>query len=312
MKAQSGESTPVKPSSAPVLVALFDAFFTVFTLATGFATIQAVTVLASLGLIDREALTTGLSLACPLITMTAYISPIPVVLEAVRSLNSQNLPLQVFQSQAVCNILSICYGIQITNAAVLITNMFGVMMQILFLAADHYVRMSNTGWLTFAIKLSVAFNVGLYVFAVITPINILGHFITAFNIILFAAPLAKLGTILRTRNASSLPTGMTCISGVNNGVWTLYALLIEDMVVLLPSVLGFLLSTFQVLVILWCNGALPYDLSYLLLRSRDGSGLLRRSSTTKEVELSDVDSTGRSKPKAVKLPFGAAKDPAKV
>lgn len=306
-----------------LLVALLDASFTVSTLAVGFGCIYGVAVLASAGLVERGALTVALSLACPLVTMTAYISPIPVVLEAVRSLNAQNLPLQVFQSQAVCNILSICYGIQITNAAVLITNMFGLLMQVLFLAADHYVRSSSAGWMFFATKLSVGFNIGLYVFAALTPINILGHFISVFNIILFAAPLAKLGSILRTRNSSSLPTAMTCISGVNNGVWTLYALLIEDDVVLLPSVLGFLLSTFQVLVIVWCKGGLPYDLSYLLLRSRDGCSFLR-SSVAKDVELQDMETAADvfsavATPLVAKLPFGSPralrtqlKDPAKI
>jgi hypothetical protein len=41
--------------------------------------------------------------------------------------------------------------------------------------------------------------------------------------------------------------------------------MIEDVVVLLPSVLGYVLSSFQVLVILWCRGLLPWELGFLLL-----------------------------------------------
>lgn len=277
MKAANVIGAPAQPSSWPVLTASFDASLTVFTLGSGLACIYSVAVLTELGLIDKELLKLFLSVACPLVTMSALVSPIPIVLEAMRALNAQNLPLQVFQSQAMCNILSICYGIQITNPAVLITNMFGLCMQVLYMSGDHYVRMSNTNWMIFVLKLSVILNAGLFIFALHTPINVLGHFITIFNIVLYAVPLTKLGSILKTRSASSLPTAMTCVNGLNNAVWCLYALLIEDMVVLLPSVLGFALSGFQVLVILWCNGSLPFDLGYLLMRSRDGAGLFRRS-----------------------------------
>lgn len=274
MKIATSLGKSSKPG-APILVAVIDTLLTISTLAIGFGCIYGVATLALMGLINKDSLKICLSVSCPLITMTALVSPIPVVLDAVQALNAQNLPLQVFQSQAACNILGICYGIQITNPAVLVTNVFGLGMQILYMSGDHYVRNSNTDWAPFALKLSLVFNLGVFVFASHTPVNVLGHFITIFNIVLYAVPLAKLGSILRTRNASSLPTTMICVNVLNNAVWALYALLIEDMVVLLPSVLGFLLSSFQVLVILWCNNGLPYDLSYLLLRARDGSGLLR-------------------------------------
>lgn len=47
-------------------------------------------------------------------------------------------------------------------------------------------------------------------------------------------------------------------------MWTLYGHFIEDIVVHLSSVLGFILSTFQLLVIAWCRHVLPFDLGWLL------------------------------------------------
>mmetsp|Transcript_74011 Transcript_74011/g.239272 ORF Transcript_74011/g.239272 Transcript_74011/m.239272 type:complete len:322 (-) Transcript_74011:121-1086(-) len=245
-----------------------DFVLTISTIAVGVGLIFGVAQLTWEGLIDKQTFTTILSIACPLVTMVQFVSPTPVVMDAIRKMSSSSLPTPVFQSQAACNILGLAYGIQIANGAVLITNMFGLGCQILYLASDHYVRSPNSGWLFFAVKLCVLFDLGLYVFATVAPINTLGHTITVFNIILFAVPLTKLGSILRTRNASSLPTAMTCISVVNNAVWSLFGLMIEDIVVLFPSVLGFCLSSFQVLVILWCQGSLPFDLGFLLLACR--------------------------------------------
>merc|ERR1719188_1521984 len=201
--------------------------------------------------------------------MVQYVSPTLVVLEAISKMSAQNLPLQVFQSQAICNILGISYGIQIHNSAVLVTNLFGLGCQTIYLASDHYIRSSNMQWSWFVTRMTVLYNIGLYFFSEVSSITMLGHMITIFNVILFAAPLAKLGTIPRTRSAASLPAAMIYISVLNNGSWTLFALLLDDMVLLLPSVLGYMLSAFQVLVILWCRGVLAWDLSFLLLPCRE-------------------------------------------
>jgi len=246
-------------------------------LALGVGAVWGTAGLTDAGVISKESLTSALALVCPLVTMCQYVAPIPIVLDAVKQFSAQSLPLQVFQSQAACNVLGIAYGIQITNSAVLVTNMFGLACQVVFLTTDHYVRASDT-WIWYSIRLSALINCVLYVFATLTPINVLGHTITLFNIVLFAVPLAKLGSILRTKNASSIPTAMTIIALANNGVWSLYAIMIQDSVVLLPSLLGYLLSAFQVFVILWSKGKLPFDLGFLLLLS-DCKTPLRSSSS---------------------------------
>lgn len=248
---------------------LRDLVLTAVSVTVGTVILHVVAHLTLAGVIDMEKLLLGLSICCPGITMVQFISPIPIVLEAVSKMSAANLPVQVFQSQAICNILGISYGIQIHNPAVLVTNLFGLGCQTMYLASDHYVRSSNTQWTWFVACGIGIFNCGLYYFAQVASITLLGHMITLFNVILFAAPLAKLGTILRTRSAASLPAAMIYISVVNNGAWALFALLLDDMVLLLPSVLGYMLSAFQVLVILWCRGILPWDLSFLLLPCRE-------------------------------------------
>eukprot|EP00931_Biecheleriopsis_adriatica_P104663 TRINITY_DN79308_c0_g1_i1.p1 TRINITY_DN79308_c0_g1~~TRINITY_DN79308_c0_g1_i1.p1 ORF type:complete len:329 (+),score=69.20 TRINITY_DN79308_c0_g1_i1:81-1067(+) len=244
---------------------LADAVLTFASMLAAAGAIWSVAYLAQLGILDREALTLSLSIACPLITIVAFVAPAPMVIEAVKRMNASNLPTQVFQSQAACNMLSIAYGLQISNAAVLITNMFGLAAQILFLSGEHYIRASNSQWVWFAMKLSLLINTGIFFFARVAPINVLGQLITVFNVILYSSPLARLGSVLRSRNSAAFSATLTAVGVANNAFWTLYALLIEDIVVLLPSVLGYALSFFQVLVIFWCRGYLPFDLSFLLL-----------------------------------------------
>mmetsp|Transcript_59893 Transcript_59893/g.106522 ORF Transcript_59893/g.106522 Transcript_59893/m.106522 type:complete len:345 (+) Transcript_59893:100-1134(+) len=247
------------------LPAALDAALTFAVLFAAVANMWGIAYLARNDVLDKEVLTLTLSLACPLITIASYVAPTPMVLAAVRKMNAQDLPMLVVQSQAACNVLGIAYALQITNAAVLVTNMFGLACQILFLTGEHYVRLYNTQWFWFSIKLTTLLNVGICFFSQLVPVNLLGQCITVFNLALYASPLTKLGGVLRTRNSSAFPPVMTSISVANNAFWTLYALLIEDPVVLLPSLLGLLASSLQVLAILWCRHFLPFDLKFLLL-----------------------------------------------
>ncbi|CAK0898290.1 unnamed protein product [Prorocentrum cordatum] len=224
----------------------------------GVAIIHGTASAAHLGLIDRGRLTFVLSLSCPLIIVAQFLSPAAVVAEAVSEMDAQNLPTQVFKSQAACNILGVSYGVQIRNHAVLVSNMVGLSCQVLYLACATYVRDEDSArWGCWCLQMIVVLNCSLYVLIQVSPIRILGHLITVFNVVLFASPLTRVAQILRSKSASSLPIAMTCVGLLSNCVWSLYALLIEDPVVFLPSILGFLLSSFQVLLISgWTRGGI--------------------------------------------------------
>jgi len=279
--------------------ALVDFALTITCVACGVGALYGIVVLADWGIINRRLLIGALSVLCPFVNCTQYISPAPVVLECLRKRDVSNLPSQVFLSQAACNILALAYAIRMQNYVVLASNSFGLACQILYLASDHYVRHSNGRWLMFSLKFSTAFNVGLYICAAVIPMTALGQTTTLLTVVLFASPLSKIGIILRTGNASSLPKVMTTMATLNNAFWTLYGMLIADVFLLVPSILGFMLSWFQVLVLLWAAGKLPFDLSYLLLLCRSKTGSSPKADALQEMEdlgtmeewgLSDSDS----------------------
>lgn len=261
----AGEKTLI-PALPPRKV--YDAAMLILALSISLGFIWGIVSLTAVGLIDEQAMTAVLSLLAPLVTMVQYVAPSPVVLESTRSMNGTNLSRVSFQLQAGCNILGMSYGIQIINPTVLVSNMFGLGCQILYLTADMYIRAPSTNWLWFWFQMATLFNCSLFFFATITPLQVLGHGITILNISLCAVPLAMMGPILRTR-ISTLPYTMISVAVANNCVWSLYGFLIQDTVLLLPSVIGYLLSIFQVMVILWCRGMLPFDLLFLQLVCRD-------------------------------------------
>eukprot|EP00403_Amphidinium_massartii_P021658 CAMPEP_0178396178 /NCGR_PEP_ID=MMETSP0689_2-20121128/13597_1 /TAXON_ID=160604 /ORGANISM="Amphidinium massartii, Strain CS-259" /LENGTH=278 /DNA_ID=CAMNT_0020016849 /DNA_START=96 /DNA_END=929 /DNA_ORIENTATION=+ len=255
------------PSLAKVVI---DFTLTMCTMVAGNVVIGAAVAFFESGALDKASVVSFLELLCPVMQIGLMISPLPIVFDAVRRLNVQDLPLQVFQSQAACNVLGVAYAIQVSNSAVLVTNMFGLLCQTFYLSGEHFVRTSNTGWFWFSAKLSLIFNAGVYICIDRLPLGILGKAITVGNVILYASPLAKLGAVLKTKNASSIPTAYTVVACINNAIWSVYALLLPDMVIFLPSFLGFQLACFQMILILWSKQRLPFDLGYLLLICSSG------------------------------------------
>lgn len=244
---------------------LMNAIITFGTLVFAVGNICTIAYLAKIQILDREAMLFGLSVACPVITILAYVSPFPTVLEALKSSDAQSLNPELYEVQAASNVLGIAYGLQILNAAVLITNLFGLACQILYLASAHYLMAENRRWIRFAVKFSIVLNLSIFLCRRDASSNLLGHGMSFFNVLLSSTPLLRLEQILRSRNASVYPVFMTLVGVVNNIAWTLYGILIEDAVVFLPSLYSFIVATFQVLVILWCRRQLPFDISFLLV-----------------------------------------------
>lgn len=253
----------------PAQKRFLDLLLTIASVTSGCFCIGCVGALVEEEVIYRHEILGFLSIACPFVNILMYVSPIPALLEALRTRSGKALPVTGFWMQATCNILALSYGLQVKSMAVLATNMFGLGCQVLFLACAHDLQAENTfaklSWMSFSALLSLALNAALYVFATLAPLGLLGHAITIVNILLFAAPLGKVGLILRSRDSSPLDPGMTFIALVNNALWSTLGLVIQDNVLFLPSILGYLLSALQVMVILWCKGLLFWDLDFMLL-----------------------------------------------
>jgi len=247
----------------------FDAAMLVIALSISLGTIWgSIVSLTVMGLIEERSMTAWLAISAPLVTMMQYAAPIPVVLDASQTMSAANLSKVSFQLQAGCNILAMSYGIQVSNPTVLVSNMFGLGCQIVYLAVELHIRSPGTSWLSFFVEMAAMLNSSLFLFAAYTPVHVLGNGITVLNIALCAVPLFKLGGILRTR-VNTMPTAMILVAVANNGLWTLYGFLLKDNVLLLPSLIGYLLSVFQVLVIMWCKAKLPFDLIFLQPFFRD-------------------------------------------
>lgn len=80
------------------------------------------------------------------------------------------------------------------------------------------------------------------------PANIL-------SVLTAASPLLQLKTILRLKDASCLPFGMSVMTAVAGGVWMIYGIMLQDALVIIPNLFGLTMGTIQVSLLLLYPGS---------------------------------------------------------
>lgn len=207
-----------------------------------------------------------LASVAPLTSILLYVCPITALQSAFKVGNVDNYPIPVFQAQIVCNVLAISYGLAVHNLAVIVPNLFGLFCQVVWLSYGHaifsHATQTHINWFVFLFMYIIMLNVGLATCTAL-PLSVLGSVITICNLVLYASPLIKVVQILATRDGSMLNVPITAMMTISNAIWSGYAMLIQDQVLFLPSFFGYLLSVFQVILVLWCKHKLPFGLDFL-------------------------------------------------
>ncbi|KAF4667263.1 hypothetical protein FOL47_003665 [Perkinsus chesapeaki] len=247
--------------------------------------------------VPRTKLLAILSITCPMISFVGYITPIGSVIRAFKTQDASNLPMPFLLSQAFLCLISISYGISVNSPPIWATNLFGLTTQTLWMAAARWIsgaaslrseekdkptraleRRASTKSLPDLDGASVSSVVPPPLYSAllatcltcltltvlsIIPTRIVGFAMCLQGIILSASPLARLGAVLDSRNADSIPLPISLNMVLGNVLWGMFGFYVNDHVIFLPSVVGYTLGVVQILVIMWCWGYLPYDLSFL-------------------------------------------------
>ena len=205
----------------------------------------------------------------PAMSVILYMSPFTPAKNAVKQNNKNLLPVAAFVSQAVCNVVSIVYGLKIDEMSVWTPNLFGLGCQILWLALYHALAQqpSFTDWIPYSIKMSTVVFFGFFIL-IFMPTDMVGIASMVGNVVLVLSPLTKITRVLETRCSDALPFGLVFMLCFTNFFWSLYGWYIQDDVVFLPSLLGYGLGIFELIVIAWCHRKLPFELHFLLAMLR--------------------------------------------
>ncbi|KAL6593889.1 hypothetical protein ACP70R_048790 [Stipagrostis hirtigluma subsp. patula] len=103
-------------------------------------------------------------------------------------------------------------------------------------------------------KLVLAVNVGFLAAVVVVTLLALhggarlfavGLLCAALTIGMYAAPMAVMRTVVKTRSVEYMPFSLSFFLFLNGGVWSVYSLLVKDYFIGVPNAVGFILGTAQ-------------------------------------------------------------------
>ncbi|CAO1426279.1 unnamed protein product [Diamesa tonsa] len=144
----------------------------------------------------------------------------------------------------------LCYGILTSEKTVTLVNtvgvvLFGIYSMIYYVFTINKKRMSSQLLLVIIVVFFAVFYS-----RVVEPNNekasrLIGLLCCSFTVFFFASPLIKLKHVIRTKNSESLPRPIIIASFFVTLQWCFYGYLINDVVVILPNMLGCILSTIQ-------------------------------------------------------------------
>ncbi len=224
----------------------------------------------SASLLPRSVLVQFLELICPLLSIAGYISPIPSVVSMVKNSDVSDFPAQVIFAQMIQNVAALGYGILIDNQPFLLSALIGIGFQVLWLAVWYAVGRRRTKikiWRKtnpfVAVMMSILLIGSITKSLTFLPNESVGFIACVLTLVLCVSPLSSLGVVIRTRNSASIPVTMTAVMMIANIAWTMYGILLEDRYVYLPSLFGFVITVFQLIVTAWCSGLLFYELAFL-------------------------------------------------
>jgi solute carrier family 50 protein (sugar transporter) len=240
-----------------------------------------VLILASLGLFHQAHQYTStlvphperlsfLELACPLLSIFTYVSPIGSVIATVKNGDATHFPIQVILAQLAQNVAGAAYGILINNNPFLISSGVGLFFQIIWVTSWYSVIRHDSKCKAFRHTHTFLACLILTTFIVLSAYlltllgrDAVGSVSCALTLLLCISPLSTLGLVVRSMNSASIPLIMSIVMLITNVAWAIYGILLEDMYVFLPSLFGFIITVFQIIVSAWCNGFLFYDLTFL-------------------------------------------------
>ncbi|RAL47339.1 hypothetical protein DM860_013304 [Cuscuta australis] len=154
--------------------------------------------------------------------------------------------------------LLLYYGSLKTDALLIVTiNAFGVAIELFYIMVFLFYATNKDRW--FTIGILVVLNVVIFgAFVSLTwlftegekRVKIVGWACASVNVAVFAAPLAVMRQVIRTRSVQFMPLGLSVSLTLCATTWFFYGLCVADYYIALPNVGGFLLGVAQ-LVLYW-------------------------------------------------------------
>ncbi|XP_022776342.1 bidirectional sugar transporter SWEET10-like [Durio zibethinus] len=190
------------------------------------------------------------------VSFLVSLAPLPTFYQIYKKKTSEGFQSIPYVVSLFSAMLWIYYALLKKDAMLLITiNTFCCFIQTFYIVTYFYYAPKKEKVVT--VKLMLLFNVfgfGVIFFSTffqqnpLTRLQILGYICMAFSLSVFAAPLGIVRKVIKTKSVEYMPLTLSVFLTLGAVMWFFYGLLLKDMNIAVPNVLGFIFGILQMIL----------------------------------------------------------------
>ena len=186
------------------------------------------------------------------ISIIFYIAPIiPISKLMKKKINIKEIPGPLLIMSFMNTILWAVYGLRDNKTQLYVCNFIGGVISAIFIII-YLIYLTKLNWILIAIYNLIFSNLIIEIFYIFYKIinenNTIGLIAMIVNILMYAAPGAKIYQVFKTGNYNLIPIFSSIIALLNSISWLTYGIYLKDINVILPNGAGVVLALIQIIV----------------------------------------------------------------
>ncbi|XP_060206405.1 bidirectional sugar transporter SWEET9-like [Lycium barbarum] len=185
-----------------------------------------------------------------------FLSPIPTFYKVYKKKSTEGYQSIPYVGALFSSMLWIYYAFLKTNSTLIITiNSFGVFIEIIYVGFYLFYAPKNARVQTIKMLLiSMVGGFGVivlgtqFLFKGAAREQAIGWICLVFSLCVFVAPLGIVRQVIKTKSVEYMPLLLSVFLTLSAVMWFFYGLLVKDINIAIPNVLGFILGIFQMVL----------------------------------------------------------------
>ncbi|KAG4999571.1 hypothetical protein AAZX31_08G074800 [Glycine max] len=191
------------------------------------------------------------------ISFMVYLAPLPTFYRIYKKKSTEGFQSLPYLVALFSSMLWLYYAsLKPADATLLITiNSLGCVIEIVYIVMFTIYATKDARNLT--VKLFMVMNVGSFALIFLVTyfaihgslrVQVVGWVCVSIAVGVFAAPLSIVAQVIRTKNVEFMPFNLSLFLTLSAVMWFFYGLLLKDICIAIPNILGFTLGLLQMLL----------------------------------------------------------------
>nr|QHT64215.1 sugar efflux transporter 15 [Litchi chinensis] len=207
-------------------------------------------------MINHHTLAVAFGVLGNIISFFVFLAPVPTFYRIFKKKSTESFQSIPYLVALFSSMLWTYYALIKGDAFLLITiNSFGCIIETIYIVI--FLVYATIDKRNSALKIFLSMNLGAFsLILVIThfvlkgnqQIVVLGWICVGFSVSVFAAPLSIMALVIKTKSVEFMPFTLSFFLTMSAVMWFGYGLLLKDICIALPNVIGFLLGLVQMML----------------------------------------------------------------